>query len=209
MEGMKAYPDKFFDLAIVDPPYGIGFDGETESMVTTNASGKWNGARGKGYKRKDWDKEKPSEDFFYELFRVSKKQIVWGGNYFSLPVSGGWIVWDKKRPEDFSLSQAELAWVSNSGRVSIFRYLWNGFQKEQPEDRFHPTQKPLKLYRWILTNYANKGDKILDTHLGSGSSRIAAYDMGFDFWGFEIDRDYYEAQEKRFKEQTLQLKLIA
>ncbi len=208
MELMSRFPDKYFELAIVDPPYGIGFDGEVSTMVTNNASGKWNGARGKGYKRKKWDNEKPTEIYFNELFRVSKNQIIWGGNYFKLPNSGGWIVWDKKRPEDFSLSQAELAWVKNSGRISVFRYLWNGFQKEKPEERFHPTQKPVKLYEWILKNYASEGDKILDTHLGSGSSRIAADKMGFDFYACELDRDYFEAQEKRFKEYKSQLILF-
>jgi site-specific DNA-methyltransferase (adenine-specific) len=206
--GMKRYPDNYFDLAVVDPPYGIGFDGEVNTMVTNNASGKWTNAKGKGYKRKDWDSEKPNDTYFIELFRVSKNQIVWGGNYFNLPASGGWIVWDKIRPETFSLSQAELAWVRNSGRVSIFKYLWNGFQKQIPEDRFHPTQKPVKLYDWILKNYAKEGSKILDTHLGSGSSRIAAHKNGFDFTGFEIDKDYFEAQEKRFKEFTSQLTIF-
>jgi len=200
MEYMAGFPDKYFELAIVDPPYGIGFDGETDSMVTNNASGKWNNARGKGYKRKEWDKNKPNSDYFDELFRVSKNQIIWGGNYYELPISGGWIVWDKKRPDSFSLSMAELAWHSGSGRVNIFRWLWSGFSKEQPEDRIHPTQKPVALYRWLLQNYANSGDKILDTHLGSGSSRIAAYKMGFDFYATELDKDYYEAQEKRFQE---------
>ena len=206
--GMKRYPDKFFDLAIVDPPYGIGFDGETESMVTNNASGKWSQARGKGYTRKEWDKEKPDSEYFRTLNRVSKAQIIWGGNYFDLVPSGGWVVWDKKRPDDFSLSQAELAWVSNSGRVAIFRYLWNGFAKQVPEERFHPTQKPVQLYRWLLENYAKPGDKILDTHLGSQSARIAAYDLGFDFYGWEIDKDYFEAGNKRFENFKKQLKLF-
>ena len=208
MEYMATLPDKAFDLAIVDPPYGIGFDGEVDTMVTNNASGKWNNARGKGYKRKEWDNSKPTQEYFTELFRVSNKQIIWGGNYFELPISGGWIVWDKKRPPDFSLSQGELAWVSGSGRVAIFRYLYNGFQKEVQEDRFHPTQKPVKLYSWILANYAKEGDKILDTHLGSGSSAIAAHKMGFDFVGCELDKDYYDAACKRFKEQTAQLSLL-
>lgn len=241
MVGMARYPDKYFDLAIVDPPYGIGFDGEVETMVK-NKSAKWNNTNGKGYERKEWDNAKPTKEYFTELFRVSKKQVIWGGNYFELPISGGWIVWDKKRPPDFSLSQGELAWVSGSGRVAIFRYLYNGFQKEVQEDRFHPTQKPVKLYKWILDNYAvckhckNEGGfyedvvgdggssmyidcescdvaefgrpKILDTHLGSGSSRIAAYEMGFDFVGFELDFDYYTAAEKRFNNFKLQLKLF-
>lgn len=208
MEYMATLEDKAFDLAIVDPPYGIGFDGEVDTMVTNNASGKWKGAKGKGYQRKEWDKNKPDAKYFTELFRVSKKQIIWGGNYFELPISGGWVVWDKKRPEGFSLSQAELAWVSGSGRISIFKYLWNGFQKEVPEERFHPTQKPATLYKWLLHNYAKEGDKILDTHLGSGSSAIAAHEYGFDFVGCELDKDYYDAAKKRFDNHIKQQKLF-
>jgi site-specific DNA-methyltransferase (adenine-specific) len=201
MAYMATLPDKAFDLAICDPPYGIGFDCEKPTMVTNNSSGKWNGARGRGYKNKDWDKNTPDAAYFNELNRISKRQIIWGGNYFSeyLKPSGGWIVWDKIRPEEFSLSQAELAWVSDSGRVSIFKYLWHGFQKQEQESRFHPTQKPVQLYKWLLKNYAKDGDRILDTHLGSGSSAIAAYDGGFDFVGCEIDKDYFDAAKKRFE----------
>jgi site-specific DNA-methyltransferase (adenine-specific) len=203
---MAEYPDKFFDLAIVDPPYGIGFDCEKPTMVTNNSSGKWNGARGRGYKNKDWDKNKPDAVYFDELKRISKKQIVWGGNYFSeyLQPSGGWVVWDKIRPDEFSLSQAELAWVSNSGRIAIFKYLWNGFQKQEQEARFHPTQKPVQLYKWLLKNYATPDMKIIDTHLGSGSSAIAAYDFGCDFVGCEIDKEYYDAALKRFETHKMQ-----
>ena len=208
MEYMKTFPDKFFDLVIADPPYGIGFDGEVDSMVTNNASGKWKNAKGKGYKRGEWDNKKPEPIYFEELFRISKAQIIWGGNYFNLPISGGWIVWDKIRPETFSLSQAELAWVSNSGRVSIFKYLWNGFQKQKPEERFHPTQKPFKLYQWLLSNYAKKGDKIFDPNMGSQSSRIAAYDMGFDYWGCELDKEYFDKGNQRFENFKKQLKLL-
>ena len=210
MAYMATLPDKAFDLAIVDPPYGIGFDGEVDSMVSNNTSGKWNNARGSGYVRKEWDKNKPDSSYFTELGRISKNQIVWGGNYFSecLKSSGGWVVWDKQRPADFSLSQAELAWVSGSGRVAIFRYLWHGFQKQEQEDRFHPTQKPVQLYKWLLKNYAKDGDRILDTHLGSGSSAIAAHDGGFDFVGCEIDKDYFDAAKKRFDIHQSQGKLF-
>jgi site-specific DNA-methyltransferase (adenine-specific) len=208
MEAMKSMKDKCYDLAIVDPPYGIGFDGEVDTMVTNNASGKWSGAKGKGYTRKEWDKDKPSAEYFSELFRVSKRQIVWGGNYFDLPTSGGWIVWDKKRPESFSLSQAELAWCSFGGSVAVFQYLWNGFQKAEPENRFHPTQKPVKLYRWLLNKYAKEGDKILDTHGGSMSIALACHDMGFDLDLWEIDKDYYEAGVKRYENHIKQLNIF-
>lgn len=207
MEYMATLKDNEFDLAIVDPPYGIGFDGEKETMVK-NKSKKWNNTRGVGYIKKDWDKEKPNKEYFKELFRVSKNQIIWGGNYFELPISGGWVVWDKKRPADFSLSQGELAWVRNSGRVAIFRYLYNGFQKEIQEQRFHPTQKPVKLYKWLLQNYAKQGDKILDTHGGSRSLAIACHEMGFDHVSCEIDLDYHNDSVKRFKEQTMQLDIF-
>lgn len=206
---MAGLPDKAFDLAICDPPYGIGFDGENHTMVL-NKSDKWKNKKLKGYKRKEWDSGVPPDEYFFELMRVSDKLIIWGGNYFTnvLPVSGGWIIWDKKRPDDFSLSMAEMAWCSFGGRVAIFRYLWNGFQKQRPEDRIHPTQKPIALYKWILHNYASSGQTILDTHLGSGSSAIAAHDMGFEFVGCELDKDYYDAASKRLANHQLQLKLL-
>lgn len=200
MIGMARYPDRFFDLAIVDPEYGINHAGQTETF-TKNPKHKR-----KYFEDKGWDNEQPDESYFKELFRVSKNQIIWGANYFTqyLPPSMGWIFWDKG--QDLSMSDGELAFTSferalrrktiNRGQLML-------------EGTIHPTQKPIKLYRWILHNYAKQGDKILDTHLGSGSSRIAAHDMGFDFTGFELDKDYFLAQEKRFKEQTMQLKLIA
>lgn len=206
MELMRQYPDKHFDLAIVDPPYGIGFDGEDLGMVNCKSSGKWANPSGKSYERKEWDKSTPDKIYFDELFRVSKNQIIWGGNYFDLPPSGGWIIWDKKKPEDFSLSQGEMAWNSKSNSVRFFRFLWHGFQQESGtrEDKIHPTQKPSSLYRWILSKYAKPGDLILDTHLGSGSIAIACHDMGFDLVASELDADYFTAMQERLARHTAQ-----
>ena len=187
--GMKRYPDKYFDLAIVDPPYGIGdkFKGGKTGKMNFNE-----------IVNKDWDKV-PSDEYFAELQRVSKNQIIWGGNYFNLPPTRCFIVWDKIISEDFSLAMAELAWTSFDKLAKIYKL-------QVPKNgKIHPTQKPVKLYDWLLHNYAKPNDLILDTHLGSGSSRIAAYKGGFNFVGFEIDKEYYEKQEKRFnlfKQQT-------
>ena len=187
--GMKRYPDKYFDLAIVDPPYGIGdkFKGGKTGKMNFNE-----------IVNKDWDKI-PSDEYFAELQRVSKNQIIWGGNYFNLPPTRCFIVWDKIISEDFSLAMAELAWTSFDKLAKIYKL-------QVPKNgKIHPTQKPVKLYDWLLHNYAKPNDLILDTHLGSGSSRIAAYKGGFNFVGFEIDKEYYEKQEKRFnlfKQQT-------
>lgn len=189
MEGMKAYPDKFFELAIVDPPYGIDI----------NSSGRLGHYGGKG---KTWDAEVPDQIYFNEVKRVSKNQIIWGGNYFPLPPTRCFLIWDKQQPEGVSFASCELAWTSFDASAKTFR------KRPQEETRIHPTQKPVALYKWLLKNYAKEGDKILDTHLGSGSSRIAAYHMGFDFYGFELDPDYFQAQEKRFKEQTMQSTLF-
>ena len=190
--GMKEYPDKYFDLAIVDPPYGIGdkFKGGKTGKMNFNE-----------VVEKDWDKLPPME-YWQELMRVSKNQIVWGGNYFPLPPTRCFIVWDKQISEDFSLAMAELAWTSFDKLAKIYKL-------PTPKDgKIHPTQKPIQLYDWIILNYAKEGDKILDTHLGSGSSRIAAYRNGFHFVGFELDKDYYEAQEKRFKTELMQPRLF-
>jgi site-specific DNA-methyltransferase (adenine-specific) len=201
---MGRYPDKYFDLAIVDPPYGIGEDGGR------NATGdrptiKWKNPKSQKYKTFN-DSEIPTETYWNELNRVSKDQIIWGGNYFTdfLTPSKGWIVWDKKADIKEHLSMCELAWSSFDRKCNKFEYLWAGFKKAEQVIRIHPTQKPIQLYKWLLTNYAKPGNKILDTHLGSGSSRIAAYNMGFDFWGCELDPDYFAASEKRFREQTAQ-----
>ena len=214
---LKRFNDNHFDLAIVDPPYGIGFDRENPTMSagvrkdgTKRKMASWSNPKEKGYTKKDWDKETPSEEYWKELMRVSKNQIIWGGNYFSdyLKPHGGWIVWEKGVPEGMSLSQAELAWNSCLNSVRIVKVLWAGYKKADNEDRFHPTQKPVRLYDWILMNFAKPNDLILDTHLGSGSSRIAAYKGGFNFVGFEIDCDYYEKQEKRFNDFKSQLRLF-
>jgi site-specific DNA-methyltransferase (adenine-specific) len=213
LEGMKKYPDKFFELAIVDPPYGINIAKRNGSIGQKKGQGKIT-----TYKSKDWDASIPEKDYFSELFRVSENQIVFGANYFTahLPSSMGWIVYDKLQPEGVTFAMAELAFSSFDRSIKTFRTSRSKMQNCVSNNKeigfvnakIHPAQKPVALYKWLLSNYAKEGDKILDTHLGSGSSRIAAYIMGFDFYGFELDRDYYEAQEKRFKEQTAQQSLF-
>jgi len=206
VEGMKAYPDNHFDLAIVDPPYGIG-----ESGKTNKTRGKL--AVSKDYGNKDWDLSAPEKIYFNELKRVSKNQIVWGANHFisRLPIdSSCWIVWDKDNGEtDFA--DCELAWTSFKTAVRVFKFRWQGMLQQNMKDkenRIHPTQKPVALYEWILKNYAKQGDTILDTHLGSGSSRIACYNRGFDFTGFEIDPDYFRDGNRRFEDYKKQLRLF-
>lgn len=196
MTYMATLPDKHFELAIVDPPYGIGEDGHCRTRKKHNNR--------VIHAKKDWDSERPTADYFTELFRVSKNQIVWGANYFVdfLEPSMGWVYWDKQIGGDFS--DGELAYTSFDVALKSFTY-WNG---NNGIARIHPTQKPVALYRWLLKNYAKTGDKILDTHLGSGSSAIAAHYMGFDFVGTEIDVDYFNAATKRFKEQTSQLVIL-
>lgn len=144
----------------------------------------------------------PDQKYFEELFRVSRNQIIWGGNYFQLPPTRCFVVWRKLSiSEEFSMAMAEYAWTSFTSNAKVFEYAPQG---KQYDKRFHPTQKPVALYKWLLNNYAKQGDKILDTHLGSGSSRIAAYDLGFDFVGYEIDPVYFEQQEERFRKYTAQ-----
>lgn len=211
MEYMRSIPDKFFELAIVDPPY---FDGP--NRLGYYGSGiSLSGVRLAGYKAKHWSV--PGMDYFNELFRVSKNQIIWGVNYYPYNCfSSGRIVWNKVNGES-SFSDCEIAFCSIIDTVRMFTYMWNGMcqgkslkeghiqqgDKRKNEKRIHPTQKPISLYAWLLYNYAKPGDKIFDSHLGSGSSRIAAYKMGFDFWGTEIDKDYFEAQENRFRRECL------
>ncbi len=204
-EYMATLPDKAFDLSIVDPPYGIKQDGRK------------NHTRGKLAKPKDYrgmakyDDSPPDAEYFKELFRISKNQIIWGGNYFidNLRATPCFIVWDKDNTGDFA--DCELAWTSFDTAVRKFKYRWNGMLQERmdnKEERIHPNQKPVELYRWLLHNYAKEGDRIFDTHLGSGSSAIAAHKMGFDFVGCELDEEYYKDSLKRFKEQTAQLSLL-
>ena len=211
MEGMRQFPNKYFDLAIVDPPYGIGYD--TKAVAN---NGKQNGtaqAPKRIYHGGGWD-VKPSKDYFDELLRVSKNQIVWGGNYFTdcLPPSKGFVCWDKRCNNQMvnQFADCEYAWLSEGlGVARVFRYLWNGMLQgdmQNKEQRIHPTQKPVALYKWLLSNYAKPGDKILDTHVGSASSLIACYDMGFDYVGFEIDEEYYQQAKARLDEVMVQVR---
>ncbi len=205
MEGMKRYPDKYFDLAIVDPPYGIrqyGHRGNNRSKL----------AKTRDYHKALWDQPAPDLEYFNELRRISKHQIIWGANNYPehLTKSSCWIVWDKQNGDNH-FADCELAYASFDTAVRQFTFRWAGMLQgnmAEKEDRIHPTQKPVQLYKWLLKNYAKPGDKILDTHLGSGSSRIAADQMGFDFTGFELDKDYFEAQEKRFREYKSQLTIF-
>jgi len=192
MAFMAGLPDGYFELAVVDPPYGIG-----EALVKGGGGGGWANMVNSG--ADEWDIAPPPE-YFKELFRVSKNQIIWGGNYFELPACKMPICWDKVRPNQKNAGEWEYAWTSFVGRARLFSYCANGgfILKDA---RIHPTQKPVALYEWILRNYAKPGDKILDTHLGSQSSRIAAYKMGFDFWGCEIDGDYIRDGNARFEKE--------
>jgi site-specific DNA-methyltransferase (adenine-specific) len=199
---LKRFNDNHFDLAIVDPPYGnIAVFENCQPLERKNE-------RPKKYADKDWDKQKPTAEYWEQLFRVSKNQIVWGGNYFTsfLPESRGWIYWDKNNGDN-NFSDGELAWTSFKKRLMSYKKNSKA-ETRGGKDRFHPTQKPVGLYDFCLLNFANEGDLILDTHLGSGSSRIAAYKNGFNFVGFEIDQEYYEKQEKRFNDFKSQLRLF-
>ena len=193
MDLMREFPDKHFDLAIVDPPYGIG-------VGSTPMSSKWASSR---LEKKDWDSAIPDQDFFSELFRVSENQIIWGGNYFDLPSSRCFIVWDKGAGfKDRSFAECELAWSSFDRSAKIFQR--DPLACGDYLGKFHPTQKPVALYRWLLHNYAKPGDKILDTHLGSGSIAIACHEKGFHLTGSELDPDYFAAMQKRLSEVTAQ-----
>lgn len=195
MEYMKSLPDKAFDLAVCDPPYRCQSENRPTKDMRKNGTMKNFG-------------NKPNENFFKELFRVSKEQVIWGANNFYLPNYKGFLVWEKTNvPEDFTMSMAEIAYISE-GLGTISKIFKHSAQGTPNEPRIHPTQKPVELYRWIFSHYAKPGDKILDTHLGSGSSRIAAYDAGLDFVGCEIDPDYFKAQEERFQEHAAQENLF-
>lgn len=216
MEGMKQYPDKYFDLAVVDPPYGIGVLSMNYTRSGAVRTRGHSAAKRRDYRKQgEWD-VKPSKEYFDELFRVSSKQIIWGGNYFAdiLPPAKGFICWDKRVNDSMTndFADCEYAWMSDGmGVARMFRYCWNGMiqgDMKNKEDRFHPTQKPVALYTWIFKLYAKPGMKILDTHLGSGSSRLAAYDAGLDFVGYEIDKFYFDKQEERFNAHTAQQSLF-
>lgn len=193
MEAMKEIPDKFFELAITDPPYGIGTDGQSLKK------------KRKLHKKKDWDKEIPPESYFRELERISVNQIIFGGNYFveHLHIGAkGWIVWDKGQ-RGLSMSDCELIYSTYKKPTRIVMV---GRAALQKESTFHPTQKPVRLYEWIIKNYAGAGDKILDTHAGSGASLRAAYRLGHDFLGFEVDKDYFTEADKRLREEMAQMR---
>lgn len=204
MEVMARYPDKYFDLAVVDPPYGIGEDGGSNHSRSKIA-------KSKIYTPKNWDKEPPNKMYFDELIRVSKNQIIWGANHFISRIpfdSSCWLVWDKENGEN-DFADCELAWTSFKKAVRRYKFRWAGMLQgnmKEKEIRLHPTQKPVALYDWIFKNYASPNDKILDTHLGSGSSRIAAHKAKIDFVGCELDKEYFDAQEKRFKDFSSQLR---
>lgn len=182
---MARYPDKFFDLAIVDPEFGIGI-GNSPRLVTD-----------KGKEAKAWDDKPIDPKYFDELFRVSKNQIIWGGNYYDLGITKHCIIWDKKQPEDLSFGMFDFAWTSFDRPNKMFRY-----SVLSEKDKIHPTQKPMALYKWLLDRYSTHGFKILDTHLGSGSHRVAAWKCELDFWATEIDLEYFKLSEERFKIET-------
>lgn len=188
LEYMKSIPDKFFDLCIADPPYGL-------DKKSTYGRGKLKNRIINRESIHDWDTQPPKE-VFDEIMRVSKNQIIWGGNYFELPPTRGIICWDKCQPWD-NFSQIEMAWTSFDIPAKIFRF------DNRTKDKIHPTQKPITLYSWILDNYLLGGGKIFDPFLGSGSSRIAAYKKGYDFYGCEINQSYFIAQEQRFQTECL------
>lgn len=230
--GLTSYPDKFFDLAIVDPPYGINATqmqmgshptrkgsstgnlkhaGPSESVAARLKKGRLNS--GGGHMKNsaltnmncEWDLVPPSPEYFAEIERVSKNRIIWGSNYFPLPPTRCMVVWDKRQPWD-NFSQVELAWTSFDRPAALFSMSNTGGRNH--ETKIHPTQKPVRLYSWLLSKFAQPGNKIIDTHMGSQSSRIAAFNAGFDYWGWEIDKQYFDDGNKRFAEKTAQIQLF-
>lgn len=201
MQVMTGFADNQFDLAIVDPPYGIDLANMDMGVGNTPKASK---LKNRKWKSKDWDNETPKDEYFKELFRVSKNQIIWGGNYFKLPPCKKFIIWDKEIPKGLSFSDCEYAWTSFKGANKMFRY--SAYKNKS--EKFHPTQKPPTLYDYCLINFAKKGDKILDTHLGSGSIAIACHNLGYDLTGYEIDTEYYEAATKRLKQHQSQIRMF-
>ncbi len=215
LPAMRAYPDKYFDLAVVDPPY---FSGPERRKYYGSEVSTQKVKRREYHVAERW--QVPGEDYFKELERISKRYIIWGCNYYDYVFAPGRIVWDKCNGAS-TFSDCELAATNCHDSVRLFRYMWNGMMqgksmeeghvmrgnKAQNEVRIHPTQKPLDLYRWIFTKYAKPGDRILDTHVGSGTSRRAAYDFGLDFVGYEIDKVYFDLQEEAFEAHTAQMRI--
>ena len=189
MQGMKEFPDKYFDLAIVDPPYGI-------NIQKSGRLGRYNN-------QNVWDDKIPNDDYFNELFRVSKNQIIWGGNYFPLKPTKCFLIWDKKQPENISFASCEFAWTSFDSVAKTFYYS----PMNDNDKRIHTTQKPVALYEWILSRYAKDGDISLDTHVGSASSLIACYNTNHKFVGFELDEYYYKVSKQRLDTEMAQMRL--
>lgn len=206
MELMKRYEDNYFDLAIVDPPYGISINKQSQG----NGGGV---AKKINYAKKDWDNKAPQKNYFIELLRVSKNVIIWGANYFIENIPNGnsscWIVWDKDNSGNFA--DSELAYTSFKTSVRNFKWRWNGMLQQNmkmKQKRIHPTEKPIQLYEWLLMNYAKEGDKILDTHLGSGSIAIACHNLGYELTACELDTEYYNNAIKRLKQHQAQQRLF-
>lgn len=221
MQGMKEFPDKYFDLAIADPAYGRKeHGGRNRSGYVKQKNGSKLFVKDGGYENRNWDNKPPTEEFFKELIRVSKNQIIFGCNYFDYPLIGGRIIWDKCN-DGSDQSDAEIAYCSMNDRIDIFRYMWRGmFQgksitegttqqgnKKLNEKRIHPTQKPVALYEWLLNRYAKPNDIILDTHVGSASSLIACYNTNHKFVGFELDEYYYKVSKQRLDTEMAQMRL--
>lgn len=195
LDYMKTIPDKHFDLCIADPPYGIDFG----TFNRTNKTAQGQRYKANKYHNGDWDSKAPAKELFEELFRIAKNVIIWGGNYFDLPPTKGIIFWYKHQPVS-NFPDGELAWTSFDKVARCFDYPYYG-NINSDKNRIHPTQKPIALYNWLLDNYAIGGAKIFDPFIGSGSSRIAAYMKGFDFYGCELDETYFKAQEERFRKE--------
>ena len=203
MLGMKQFPDNYFDLAIVDPPYGIGAD---KKNSTNKKQSSKSATQSIDYGNQEWDNNTPDDNYFDELKRVSKNQIIWGVNYYAYDFGIGRIFWNKHVSMP-TYSDGELAYCSLINSVKIFDYTWHGMIQQNmkhKEFRIHPTQKPEALYTWLLNNYAKQGDKILDTHVGSASSLIACHNAGFEYVGFELDKDYFDMATKRLNEEKAQ-----
>lgn len=225
MEAMKQFPEKYFDLAVVDPPYGINVTGRHKAGKLVGGGYRpFGGAKyyhaGQVEKRSGFSKPyhpfddtaPPDKGYFEELMRVSKHQIIWGGNFFLeyLGNASRMIVWDKKR-RGMDQADCEIAWTSLPGQNRIFEYRWNGMLQgdmKNKENRIHPTQKPVALYQWILEQFAKSGDKILDTHVGSASSLIACHRAGLKYWGFEIDKYYYSIALERLNREKAQVNMM-
>jgi len=204
MDYMKTMPDKFFDLCICDPPYGIDADiVQAKNYETGRIS---NGGKWKEYKKTNWDASPPPLEYFVELFRISKTQIIWGGNYYALPPCCKWLIWNKVQRG--YMTDGEMAWTSMRGQVEIFDMARADAYINKCDVKIHPTQKPIELYRWQLKKFAKAGDLILDTHVGSASSLIACVELGFDYIGFEIDKDYYTMAKSRLERATRKYELF-